>query len=100
MAVAVPSMTINPWRWHRAHLFIVGAVVIDAENPFNTADHAADRAANNRADRAGPAIALIEAVRNAAGDATLRVRCYGQCHGGDSGTGNENVDFHELTSRG
>src|ERR1019366_4331734 len=60
------------------------------------AEHAFD-ATNHGADRAGDAIALIEAMRGAAGNA-LRLR--GERHGEhcEKRAANQQVHFHEVTS--
>ena len=71
--------------------------LVEAEHAFDATDHAADRGANHGADRAGDAIALIEAMRGAAGNA-LRLR--GERHGEhcEKRAANQQVHFHEVTS--
>ena len=71
--------------------------LVDAEHTFDAADNAADRGANHGADWAGDAVALIEAMRGAAGNA-LRLR--GERHGKhcEKRAANQQVLFHEVTS--
>jgi hypothetical protein len=68
---------------------------IDAEDAFHAADDAADCCADHCADRASDAIALIEAMRGAAGNA---LRLCGERHRKryDSHAGNNQSRFHEV----
>src|ERR1035437_8792619 len=68
--------------------------LVEAEHAF---DAAADRGTNHGADRTGDAIALIEAMRGAAGNA-LRLR--GERHGEhcEKRAANQQVLFHQVTS--
>ena len=71
--------------------------LVDAERTFDATDHAADRGADHGADRSGNAVALIEAMRGAAGNA-LRLR--GERHGEhcEKRAANQQVLFHQVTS--
>lgn len=88
--VAAPMVPID---WCFIHI----VALIDAEHAFDAADHAADRGANDRADRTGDAVALMETMRGAAGDA---LRLGGKRHGErrDKRTGNKQSLFHKVTS--
>src|SRR5674476_317255 len=69
--------------------------MIDAEDAFHAADDAADCCANHRADRASDAVALIEAMRSAAGNALCLC---GERHRKryEKQAGNKQVLFHEV----
>ena len=88
--VAAPMVPID-----RCFIHIVA--LIDAEHAFDAADHAADRCADDRADRAGDAVALMETMRGAAGNA---LRLGGKRHSErrDKRTGNKHILFHKVTS--
>jgi hypothetical protein len=68
--------------------------VVNAKDTLDPADNATDRAADDRTDRPGPAIALIEAVRGAAGNA-LRLGRGGRedCK---NRTDDRDANFHEV----
>src|SRR5450830_663083 len=69
--------------------------MIDAEDAFHAADDTADCCANHRADRASDAVALIEAMRSAAGNALCLC---GERHRKryEKQAGNKQVLFHEV----
>ena len=91
----VPLMAIDPRRRGIGKLIVAALVtVIDAKDTLNPADDAADRAADDRTDRPSAAVALIEAVRGAAGNA-LRMRRRGgeDCK---NRTDQRDANFHEV----
>ena len=68
---------------------------IDAQHAFDPADHAANRRADDGADRTGTAISLVRAVGDAAGD-TLRL-CRDRQRGEDGDDGrNQYSKLHEV----
>ena len=91
MVMVMPTMV--PVARRLTHV----VALVNAEHTFDAADHAADRGAEYGADRSGDAIALIEAMRGAAGNA-LRLR--GERHGEhcEKRAANQQVLFHQVTS--
>ena len=92
----MPLVAMDPRRRRGIGILIVAArvTVIDAKDTFDPADNATDRAADDRADRPGPAIALIEAVRGATRNA-LRLGRGGRkdCK---NRTDDRDANFHEV----
>ena len=88
-------MAIDPRRRGIGKL-IIGALVtvIDAKDTLDPADDAADRAADDRTDRPSAAVALIEAMWGAAGNALRLGRGGGEdCK---NRTDERNANFHEV----
>lgn len=93
----VAPMAIEPRR-RSFGVFIIAVlaivVVVDTEHALDTADDATDRAADDRADRSGTAVALIKSVRGAAGNALRMCRRSGEdC---ENRTDDHNANVHEL----
>jgi hypothetical protein len=93
MMVVMPVMTMMTVVRRLAHV----VTLVDAEHSFDAADHAANRGADDRTDRAGDTVALIEAMRSAAGNA---LRLSGERHRKhcEKRTSNKQVLFHEVIS--
>jgi hypothetical protein len=91
----VPLVAIDPRRRGFGKLIVAAIVtMIDAENTLDPADDATDRAADNRTDRPGPAVALVETMRRAAGNALRLGRSGGEdCK---NRTDERNANFHEV----
>ena len=93
----VAPMAIEPRR-RSFGIFIIAVlaivVVVDAKHALDTADDATDRAADDRADRSGTAVALIKSVCGAAGNA-LRM-CCGGSEDCKNRTDDRNANVHEL----
>jgi hypothetical protein len=92
----VPLVAIDPRRRRGIGVLIVAALVtvIDAKDTFDPADDATDRAADDRTDRPSAAVALIKAVRRAAGNALRLGRSGGEdCK---NRTDERDANFHEV----
>lgn len=91
----VPLVAIDPWRRGIGKFIIVALVtVIDAEDTLDPADDTTDCAADNCTDRASAAVALIKAVRGAAGHALRLGRSGGEdCK---NRTDDRDANFHEI----
>ena len=91
----VPLMAIDPRRRGIGKLIVAALVtVIDAKNTLDPADDATDRAADDRADRPSAAVALIEAMCGAAGNALRLGRGGGEdCK---NRTDERDANFHEV----
>src|SRR5674476_232335 len=91
--MAMPPVVPVNHRPLRAVTHVIA--MIDAEDAFHAADDAADCCANHRADRASDAVALIEAMRSAAGNALCLC---GERHRKryEKQAGNKQVLFHEV----
>jgi hypothetical protein len=58
---------------------VISDRVLDAEHALDAADHAADRRADDCADRPGNAVAFVKSMRGTARH-TLRLRCHRRAH--------------------
>jgi hypothetical protein len=83
---------LRAWNFHGRVIILT----INAQHTLNSTDHAANRAADNRADRASTPITLIDSVR----DASRHALCL--CSKRNSGDSNryarkKNSELHQLS---
>ena len=90
----VAPVAVDPRRRGFGVFIIASVVVVDAKDALDTADDAADRAADDGADRSGAAVAFIKTMRGAAWNA-LRVRRRGGKDCKDR-TDDRGANFHEV----
>jgi hypothetical protein len=72
--------------------------LVDAENPVNSSDHAANDAADHGADRTGRSLALSGALINSADD-PLGLRHDRKRDGGNNGKNSDKAADHDISQR-
>src|SRR4051812_46527505 len=90
----MPLVVLDARRRGFGEIIVAVVVMVDAEDTLDSADDTPDRAANDRTDRPGAAVAFLETMRGAAGNALRLRRTRGEnCkNGSDEGKAN----FHEV----
>jgi hypothetical protein len=92
LVVMVPMVPVN-YMFRRQVIHVIA--LINAQDAFNAAYCAADCRSNHRTDRAGDAVALIEAMCGTAGHA-LRLRGERHRKRYDKHAGDKQILFHEV----
>jgi len=92
----MPAMTIDARRRLGVLAIARAVMLVDAKYAFDATDHAADGTADHGTDGASAAIAFIDPMRNATGNA-LRLRHQRRRESQNSGC-DRNFDFHDCST--